>query len=291
MTMPRWLLYTLLTMLLWGGWGVLSKPLSSALSPWQVQTLSALGLLPVLALLGRSPNLRTGANRARGCALGFASGLLSGLGNVAYYQALAAGGKAAAVTPITALYPLVTVALAVLFLRERLNPVQTVGVGVSLVALYLFNVGGETRWLTPWLAVAMIPIVLWGATALLQKMATASASTEWIAFAFLLGQFPVALGTPLFQPVNFGIPGTTWLMLVLLGLFLGLGNLTLIIAYSSGGHAAVVTPLASLYAVVTIPLAVIFLGERVAPREWLGIGLALGAVVALGWEEKPVAGR
>jgi drug/metabolite transporter (DMT)-like permease len=80
-------------------------------------------------------------------------------------------------------------------------------------------------------------------------------------------------------------------MLVLLGLFLGLGNLTLIIAYSSGGHAAVVTPLASLYAVVTIPLAVIFLGERVAPREWLGIGLALGAVVALGWEEKPVAGR
>jgi DNA polymerase/3'-5' exonuclease PolX len=49
--MSRWFLYTVLTMLLWGGWGVLSKPLSEALSSWQVQTLSTLGLLPVVALL------------------------------------------------------------------------------------------------------------------------------------------------------------------------------------------------------------------------------------------------
>ena len=240
-------------MLLWGGWGVLSKPLSSALSPWQVQTLSALGLLPVLALMGGSRNLRSGAKSARGFILAFASGVLGSIGNVAYYQALAAGGKAAAVTPITALYPLVTIVLAMVFLRERLNRVQVLGVGVSLVALYLFNVGGDTGWLTPWLGVALLPIALWGASALLQKIATGSASTELVTLAFLLGEMPVALLTPIFQPLEFRLPGSTWLMLGLLGLFFGLGNLTLIFAYGTGGRAAVVTPLASLYAVVTIP--------------------------------------
>jgi len=273
-------------MLLWGGWGVLSKPLSSALSPWQLQTLSTLGLLPVLALIGRSGNLRSGSNRSRGFALAFVSGVLGSLGNVAYYQALATGGKAAAVTPITALYPLVTIALAMLFLRERLNRVQAIGVGTSLAALYLFNVGGDTGWLSPWLAVAMIPIALWGASALLQKVATGSASTELVTVAFLLGEFPVALLTPFFQRLEFGLPGTTWMMLVLLGLLFGLGNLTLILAYGKGGPAALVTPLASLYSVVTIPLAVIFLHERVAVREWLAIALTLAAVVALGWETK-----
>jgi drug/metabolite transporter (DMT)-like permease len=69
-----------------------------------------------------------------------------------------------------------------------------------------------------------------------------------------------------------------------LGLCFGLGNLTLIHAYGAGGRASVVTPMASLYSVVTIPLAVLFLQERVTPREGLGIALALGAVVALSWE-------
>jgi drug/metabolite transporter (DMT)-like permease len=43
----------------------------------------------------------------------------------------------------------------------------------------------------------------------------------------------------------------------------------------------VVTPLASLYSLVTIPLAILLLGERIAWREGLGIGLALLAVLTL----------
>jgi len=271
-------------MLLWGGWGVLSKPLSSALSPWQVQSLSCLGVLPVLAFLARSPNLRSGSNPRKGFVIACGSGVLGSLGNVAYYESLAAGGKAAAVTPITALYPLVTIGLAMLFLRERLNRVQALGVGLSVVALYLFNVGGDTAWLSPWLAVALIPIVLWGASALLQKTATGSASTELVAVGFIAGQLPVALLTPLFQTVDLHLPGKTWLMLISLGLFFGFGNFTCILAYGKGGPAAVVTPLASLYSVITIPLAVWFLGERVVLRECLAIALTLVAVIALGFE-------
>src|SRR5262249_28073586 len=125
-----------------------------------------------------------------------------------------------------------------------------------------------------------------GGSALLQKIATGSASTGWVTVAFLLGEFPVALLTPLFQTLNVHLAGKTWLMLILLGLCFGLGNLTLIQAYGTGGRAAIVTPLASLYSVITIPLALVFLGENVGLREWLGIALTFAAVVALGWETK-----
>jgi transporter family protein len=276
-------------MVLWGGWGVISKPLSSTLSPWQVQTFSTVGLLPVMAWLGRSRKSRVGTNRSRAFGLAFASGVLGSLGNIAYYQSLSAGGKAAAVTPITALYPLVTIALAMLFLGERFNVVQAAGVVVSILALYVFNVGADTGWLTVWLILAVIPVVLWGASALLQKIATTSGSTELVTLAFLLGEFPVALLTPLLQPLEFHLTAKTWTMLLLLGLFFGLGNLTLIFAYGSGGRAGIVTLLSSLYSVITIPLAMILLHEQVGPREWLGIVLTLGAIVALGWETAPSA--
>src|SRR5262245_15135419 len=105
--MPRWLLYTLLTMLLWGGWGLVSKPLADKFSSWQVQALSAVGLLPVIGLLCFSKNRRRDLGRSRGFWLAFASGVIASLGNVAYYQTLAVGGKAASVTPLTALYPVV----------------------------------------------------------------------------------------------------------------------------------------------------------------------------------------
>ena len=282
--MPNWLIYTILTMLLWGGWGVVSKPLSSGLSAWQVQSLSTLGILPVLAILARSSNLRHGSNPRRGFWLALGAGIITSVGNVACYQALAIGGKAAAVIPLTSLYPLVTIILALLFLGERLSIAQTAGIGLALVALYCFNVGTDSSFLSPWLVVALIPVGCWGLSAFLQKLATAHASAELATVAFLVGFIPVALFIPFFTSIQWTMSGTTWLLILVLGLFFALGNLTLILAYSGGGHASVVTPMASLYSLVTIPLAVILLAERIGPRESIGIAFALLAVVALSRE-------
>lgn len=284
---PPWFLFTVLTLLLWGCWGLVSKPLSNALSPWQVQAFSSLGLLPVIAVLARAAKPRAGTNSRRGFWLAFGAGLLSSLGNVAYYQALAAGGKAAAVTPLTALYPLVTIGLALLFLRERLNGLQAAGAALSLAAMYCFNGGAGSAWLTPWLAVALIPIALWGVGALLQKLATNGISIELATAAFLLGELPVSLITPLCVSMNWALSARTWGLLFLLGLLFALGNLTLICAYGRGGKAAIVTPLASLYSLVTIPLAVTMLGERVSGSEGIGIALAIVAAVALALENRP----
>jgi uncharacterized membrane protein len=284
---PRWLICTLLTMLLWGVWGFLSKPVADRLSSWQTQTVSAAGLLPVIGFLLASKAIRNGARPRRGFWLAFGSGVIGSVGNVAYYAALGAGGKAAAVTPITAMYPAVTIGLAILLLRERLNPTQFVGVVLSLIALYVFNVGADSAWLSPWLALALIPVGLWGVAALMQKYSANDASGELATLGFLLGILPVSLLTPLWVSMNWRISADTWGLGLLLGLAFGLGNLTLIFAYGSGGKASVVTPMAGLYSLVTIPLAVFALGEKVAMREAFGIGLALLAALALSYEKPP----
>ena len=58
---------------------------------------------------------------------------------MAYFEAMVKGGKASVVTPVTALFPMVTVVLALVFLKERLGRVQWVGLGLAFVAIYLLN--------------------------------------------------------------------------------------------------------------------------------------------------------
>jgi transporter family protein len=65
--------------------------------------------------------------------LGIVVGLLLGAGGLALFAAFRFG-KASIVTPLTALYPLVTVILAVTFLHERLDPIKIVAIAVSLIA-------------------------------------------------------------------------------------------------------------------------------------------------------------
>jgi transporter family protein len=49
------------------------------------------------------------------------------------------GGKASVVTPVTALFPMVTVLLALVFLKERLGRTQWIGLALAFVAIYLLN--------------------------------------------------------------------------------------------------------------------------------------------------------
>ena len=79
---------------------------------------------------------------------------------------------------LTALYPLVTVLLAVGLLGERLSGVQIFGLILSLSAIWLFNVQTEGKLLSPTVGFAVLPIVLWGLSGFLQKLATNQLSAE-----------------------------------------------------------------------------------------------------------------
>jgi transporter family protein len=66
-------------------------------------------------------------------------GTLNGLGALTSFTALESGGKASVVISLISLYPLVTVALAVTVLHERITMAQSLGVGLAIVAAVLLS--------------------------------------------------------------------------------------------------------------------------------------------------------
>lgn len=136
---PAWLAYSLLTIVLWGVWGAVFKIASGGVDANTNQIYFTVGLMPIAAMLFRSPRLKGGTQRSAGCAWAFVTGILGGLGNIAFFYALGRGGKVSIVAPTTALFPLVTVVLAIVFLKERLSHPQKAGLVLALTAIYLLS--------------------------------------------------------------------------------------------------------------------------------------------------------
>jgi transporter family protein len=137
MILSRWLIYALLCILAWGTWGFVAKLGADRIAPGPLQILATAGTLP-LALLAFLQLRGRFEKDARGITYGIANGVLSGIGLLAYYAAVSRG-KVSVVGPVTSLFPLLTVALAFVFLRERLNRVQVAGVVLSLIAIAIFS--------------------------------------------------------------------------------------------------------------------------------------------------------
>ena len=91
--MRAWVIWTLLTLLAWGIWAVLYKLVGDGVSDAQLQAISTLGVLPILALLLLMKGPAPTGNRRLGIALALGSGIVSCLGNVAFYNVLSRGAK------------------------------------------------------------------------------------------------------------------------------------------------------------------------------------------------------
>ena len=135
--LPIWLWYALLGIFLWGLWGFLSKIGSEAASPLQMQILFTLGMLPVA--IGMLVQMRWKLDRNRGVTYGILSGVATGLGTLGYYAALREQ-NASVVAPVTGLFPVLTVVLAFLVLRERLNKVQMGGMLLALASIVILSI-------------------------------------------------------------------------------------------------------------------------------------------------------
>jgi transporter family protein len=135
---PAWMWFAGIALAFWGITGVTQKlatnRISSALSfVWFAYAMFAISaalaiLLPVhWHLTGKI------------AAAAIAGGTLNGLGALTSFAALESGGKASVVISLIALYPLVTVALAIAILHEHITPVQTIGVAIAVVAAILLS--------------------------------------------------------------------------------------------------------------------------------------------------------
>jgi bacterial/archaeal transporter family protein len=141
--LPLWLLWSLGTIVLWGTWGLVSKIASSGVDAYVNQLLYTAGLAPLLIFVAWSVHKHSAVesreHRRIGIFWAFLTGILGGVGNLAFFQALVKGGNASVVAPVTALFPMVTVLLALIFLKERLGPIQWIGLALAFVAIYLLS--------------------------------------------------------------------------------------------------------------------------------------------------------
>jgi uncharacterized membrane protein len=128
-----------MSMLWWGVWGFLVKLGTTVMNPQAMQILFVAGMIPPVTLALCQTGFRVQRD-GRGVMYGVLNGLLASFGMLAFYAAMTCG-KASTVGPVTALFPLFTVAGAVLFLKEKLNRIQAMGIVVALVALAIFSRG------------------------------------------------------------------------------------------------------------------------------------------------------
>jgi len=137
MHIPLWLWYSILTLLAWGVVGLLQK-----LSTNHVSAESSLIWL-VVGFLVIEPFFYPGSAVFHYSKVNLTyavlSGLLNALGAWALFAALKSGGKASIVSPLTALYPVVVIALVPLIIHESVKPLQWVGVVCALIAVILLS--------------------------------------------------------------------------------------------------------------------------------------------------------
>ena len=221
----------------------------------------------------------------------------SGLSMLAFYSALERG-TVSIVAPIASSYPALTVLLAYAS-GERLSPARFAGVALALGGVMLASFAeaslgaaaepsppgrdsaaagrlapgvllaiacalgfGVTYW-----ALGFYAIPAWGAvnTVLIQRLST----VVWLAAAV------VPMRRSLAAP-----SGNGWLLVLAVGFLDAFGFLLSNHGFESE-QVGVITVLGSLFGAVTLVLAFIFLGERLARRQWFGVGLIFAGILLI----------
>jgi drug/metabolite transporter (DMT)-like permease len=284
-----WLLYAAVTTILWGVWGALIEipekagfPATLGYSVW------ALVMIPVafVALILIKWNLD---RDRRSILLGMAAGFLGCGGQLILFQCLRIG-PAYIVFPIISLYPVVTIILSVMVLKERASLRSWSGIVLALMAIVLLSYqppqnSPVTGYL--WLLLAMIVFLMWGVQAYIIKAASDSRhegamKAESVTFytmssAVLL--IPLALVmTDFSSTINWGFTG-----LYSAGLVQALNAVGfLFFAYAiRSGKAIIVVPMMSLAPVVTVIISLILYSVIPHPIIIIGMVLAFVAIYLL----------
>jgi len=133
-----WFWYSVLAILAWGAWAIISKLASSEIPAQSMQFLFTVGTLPVALALLAARQFKVEPS-ARGIAYSMANGVVSAIGILALFAAYRSGGNTGVITVTTSLYPVITVVLALLILRERLTKLQALGLALAAAAIVVFS--------------------------------------------------------------------------------------------------------------------------------------------------------
>lgn len=207
------------------------------------------------------------------------------LGGIFFYYALEFG-PLVLVSPITAAYPVVSAVLAYLISGERLGPLMLAAVGGVIVGTLLASLGagstpaGSHPRRTSALLAAVGGALVFGTVFyfLAADAGHSGAAAPVLVFRWVgagLLALPVLAGRRL--PLG-ALVRSPWLWAT------GLLDSLAYVFYAQGARhlpVSVVSALSGLFSVWTLTLAVMFLRERLAWRQWWGVALIFAAIAAL----------
>jgi len=133
-----WLIFALFSLVLWGLWGFFQKLATNHISPRNVYVFAVIGPLIVASIVLLSLNFRVQMH-GKGVVYALLAGLAGSLGGLFFVHAVNRG-KASIVITLTALYPVVTILLSFIILKEEITIRQGVGIVLALISMALLSV-------------------------------------------------------------------------------------------------------------------------------------------------------
>jgi transporter family protein len=135
--MTSWFPAALLALFSFGLWGLFTKLAVVHIDSKSALIYQTIGVL-IIGVLTLSTMSFKVATDTKGLGYALLTGLAYGVGCLFYFVA-ASKGKIITVVTLTALYPLVTILLAYLLLKEGIHLKQMIGVGFAFIAIILMS--------------------------------------------------------------------------------------------------------------------------------------------------------
>jgi transporter family protein len=138
----RSLFFALLAFLLWGFWSLTAKIAVSNIGPGNVfgcYVISSL-TIPLVYVMLRRPRPLTNEKPSRTLWAAGAGGVALNVAGTLIFAFALSMGQASLVVPISSAYPLVTIAIAILLLGEKLNRLQTIALASVLIGLITIGI-------------------------------------------------------------------------------------------------------------------------------------------------------
>lgn len=282
MNKKLWLLYALITTITWGVWGAfIEMPEKAGFPATLGYIVWALTMIPcaIVALAIIKWKLETDL---RSILLGSAIGFLGAGGQLLLFQALR-DGPAYIVFPFISLFPLLTIFLSVVFLKEKTGNRQWVGIAIAILAIMFLSYqkpGESIAHGYLWLILSVFVFIFWGIQAYIMKFSNETMKAESIFFYMMatgILLIPVAfIMTDFSQNINWYFKGPY--LAAMIQVLNSVGALMLVYALRYG-KAIVVIPLVGLSPLITVILSLII--YSVIPGAILSIGLVLAVIAIL----------
>ncbi len=285
----KWLRFVVVHVIFMGIWGaVIEIPEKNGFPATLGYVVWALTMIPASIVALKVNNWKLEYNK-KAILYGSLAGILGASGQLVLFFTLKIA-PAYLVFPLLSLTPVVTILLAVIFLKEKTSRIGWIGIALAIIAIVLisYQPAGEknvTGYL--WMVLTAIPLLAWGTQGYVMRFASESMEAESIFFYMMISSvllIPVALFmTDFSQPINWGFKGPY--LAALVQLLNAIGALCLVYGFRYG-KAIIIAPMTTaLSPVLTVVLSLLIYAVIPHPIIIVGMLLAIVSAFLMGIEE------